>query len=259
MKVYEFGDKNKPVILLLPGTCCYWKGNFGHVIQGLQEKFYVACVSYSGFDDTERSEFVSMIDETEKIENFVKEHFDGRIHAAYGCSLGGSFVGLLIARQKIHMDHGIIGSSDFDQSGKLPAKIMCKLFLPMIYHYMQTGNFKNRFLNKRMKRKMCEMGEYGEAFMRMMGIGEYDLGFISMKSAENQFYSDMITELPEQIDVPGTKVHIFYALKMGEKYRARYHKYFKAPDIIEMDLLHEELLAVKPAEWKGLVEKVCEV
>ena len=32
--------------------------------------------------------------------------FCGHIRAAYGCSLGGSFVGLLAARQNIHMDYG---------------------------------------------------------------------------------------------------------------------------------------------------------
>ena len=53
MKVYEFGDKQKPAILLLPGTCCYWRSNFGHVIEPLQKSFYVCCVSYDGFDDTE--------------------------------------------------------------------------------------------------------------------------------------------------------------------------------------------------------------
>ena len=49
MKVYEFGDKQKPAILLLPGTCCYWRSNFGHVIEPLQKSFYVCCVSYDGF------------------------------------------------------------------------------------------------------------------------------------------------------------------------------------------------------------------
>ena len=32
MKVYPFGSEDAPAILLLPGTCCHWKGNFGHVI-----------------------------------------------------------------------------------------------------------------------------------------------------------------------------------------------------------------------------------
>ena len=42
MTVYEFGDETKPAIMLLPGTCCYWKTNFR-----------VCVVSYDGFDDTE--------------------------------------------------------------------------------------------------------------------------------------------------------------------------------------------------------------
>lgn len=53
MKIYSFGEETKPAILLLPGTCCHWKRNFGHVIPLLQEHFYVLCASYDGFDETE--------------------------------------------------------------------------------------------------------------------------------------------------------------------------------------------------------------
>lgn len=42
MKIYSFGDENAPVILLLPGTCCHWKGNFGKVIPLLSDNFRVA-------------------------------------------------------------------------------------------------------------------------------------------------------------------------------------------------------------------------
>lgn len=87
--------------MLLPGTCCHWKGNFGKVIPLLAEKYQVLCVSYDGFDETEDSEFISMQEETEKIEAYIQNNFGGYIQAAYGCSLGGSFVGLLAARQKI--------------------------------------------------------------------------------------------------------------------------------------------------------------
>ena len=55
MKVYCFGEKEKPVIFLFPGTCCHWKGNFGKVIEPLEEYFRVACVSYDGFDETEQT------------------------------------------------------------------------------------------------------------------------------------------------------------------------------------------------------------
>ncbi|MFR6695158.1 MAG: hypothetical protein ACLUS6_14825 [Dysosmobacter sp.] len=39
MKVYEFGKKSAPALLLLPGTCCHWKGNFGRVIPLLEKGF----------------------------------------------------------------------------------------------------------------------------------------------------------------------------------------------------------------------------
>ena len=93
MKVYEFGKKSAPALLLLPGTCCHWKGNFGRVIPLLEEDFRVLCVSYDGFDETENTEFPTMPEETEKIEAYIKEHCSGHIHGAYGCSLGGVFCG----------------------------------------------------------------------------------------------------------------------------------------------------------------------
>ena len=76
MKIYEFGDKNKPSIMLFPGTCCYWKTNFGHVLDGLQEHFHTLVVSYSGFDDTENSTFISELDEVLKVENYIKDKLD---------------------------------------------------------------------------------------------------------------------------------------------------------------------------------------
>ena len=57
----------------------------------------------------------------------------GHIRAAYGCSLGGSFVGLLAARRNIHMDYGILGSSDLDQASPLAAKLQTDFLLPLIY------------------------------------------------------------------------------------------------------------------------------
>ena len=63
--------------------------------------------------------------------------------------------------------------------------------------------------------------------------------------------------LPDGIDVPGTEIHIFYALKMGEKYRARYTRHFAHPVIHEQDMQHEELLACYPEQWAALVKEIC--
>lgn len=165
MKIYAFGAENAPVILLLPGTCCHWKGNFGKVIPLLADSFRVLCVSYDGFDETESTEFPTMLEETEKIEAYLREHGGGHIRAAYGCSLGGSFVGLLAARQNISMDYGILGSSDLDQASPLAAKLQTNLLVPLIYPLLRDGQFKSRFLQKSLQKREKEMGEYVKIFL----------------------------------------------------------------------------------------------
>ena len=169
VKIYSFGSQDAKTLLLLPGTCCHWKSNFGHVIPLLMQDYHVLCVSYDGFDETERTEFPTMLEETEKIEKYIREHCGGRIHGAYGCSLGGSFVGLLTARQNIHMDVGILGSSDLDQSSPLAAKLQTSLLIPLLYPLIRDGQFKSRFLQRRMEKWRAEGGAYAEAFMEMMG------------------------------------------------------------------------------------------
>ena len=138
MKFYESGDNRKPVIFLFPGTCCLYS-SFDHILDRLHSYFYTVTVSYDGFDPNEKTEFYSMEDECEKIEQEIKKKYDGRIKAAYGCSLGGSFVSLLIQRKRIHIDHGIIGSSDMDEAGQFMAKIQSSVVVPIMYKMVHTG------------------------------------------------------------------------------------------------------------------------
>ena len=229
MKIYTFGAEDAPVLLLLPGTCCHWKSNFGAVIPLLADSFRVLCVSYDGFDETEQTEFPTMLEETEKIEAYLKTHCGGHIRAAYGCSLGGSFVGLLAARLQ----------TDF--------------LLPLIYPVVRDGKFKAKFLQKRLDKRARESGDYVKAFLKMFGKAR---PYVTMQSCKNQFYSDLITPLPDKIHVPGTEIHIFYALKMGAKYRARYQQHFAHPVLHEQNLQHEELLACHPEQWAHLVKSI---
>lgn len=253
MKFYEFGTDNPMTILLLPGTKCHWKNNFEQVIPLLEEDFHVIIVSYDGFDETEHTTYPDTITETIKIEAYIKEHFNGKIDIAYGCSLGGSYVGLLIARENIRINHGILGSSDLDQAGRFSARLNQALTNPLVYRYLHRGALPG-WMEKLMVRFLGE--NYTRAALKMMGIGGVDMSFVPRKSCFNQDYSDCITPLPEQIHVPGTKVHIFYALKMGKKFENRYRKHFKNPDIRRYDLQHEELLMCYPNEWVEEVKSV---
>ena len=97
------------------------------------------------------------------------------------------------------------------------------------------------------------MPAYVAAFMEMLG-GKRP--YVTEQSCKNQFYSDLVTPLPEKIAVPGTEIHVFYALKMGEKYRERYERHFVHPVLHEQNLQHEELLACYPEKWAQLVKSI---
>lgn len=51
---------------------------------GLHSYFYTITVSYDGFDPNEKTEFYSMEDECEKIEQEIKKKYCGRIKAVEG-------------------------------------------------------------------------------------------------------------------------------------------------------------------------------
>ena len=256
MRVYTFGDITKPVILLLPGTSCHWRANFGEVIPLLERDFHVACVSYDGFDETEQTVFPDMLAETEKIEQYIQDHFGGHIHAAYGCSLGGSFVGLLVQHGNIHINHAILGSSDLDQDGPMAAKLKAAIITPMLHGMLQRGTLPG-LTRKWLEKNPPEERSYYEKMMDMFGIGNTRMAFVRKESIRNQFYSDLVTPLETGIFVPGTTVHCFFAAKMGEKYLDRYKHHFKAPDIRYHDLQHEELLFCHPEQWAEEIRSCC--
>ena len=233
MKFEEIGNMEGKTLMLLPGTCCDWQTNFGTVLDKLAEKYHLICVNYDGFDGNDEI-FPDMITVTEKIERYIIENHNGRIDGALGSSLGSSFVGQLIQRGNIHMDHGIFGSPDLDQSGKVIAWLQSKLVVPLLTSF--TGSPKRQMRTKeKLKRIFLMSDETADKFMECFAK-------FSPESIKNEYYTDLITHLEENINVEHTRAHFIYANKMGEKYLKRYRKYFYNPDIKEFDMQHEQWL-----------------
>lgn len=233
MQYTEMGNQAGKTMMLLPGTACDYQTNFGAVLDRLAEKYHLICVNYDGFDGSDLI-FPDMITVTEKIEAYILSQFNGRIDGAIGSSLGSSFVGQLIQRQKVHLDHGIFGSPDLDQSNKFSAWLQSKLVVPLLTSF--TGNEKKRENTRNKLKRFFEMNdETADKFMECFAK-------FKPESIRNEYYTDLITYLNEDIHVEHTKVHFIYANKMGQKYLMRYKKYFQDPDIREFDMQHEQWL-----------------
>lgn len=249
MKFYESGDQEKPVILLIPGTCCHYS-LFHKVLPLLQERFYTVIASFDGFDENENTEYESMEKETMQIEAYIKERFHQHIACIYGCSLGGSFASYLLQRGNISVDHIVLGSSDMDQDCAFFAKLKGKIMAPILYRIMHTGKLP-KFMEKKLnKMKVNEPVRYQQTveFLHSFMVPEIK-DVVTKRSIYRQYVSDLVTKIDKGIEKEGTTVHIFYALKMGEKYRARYLMHFKNPDIREQNMNHETFFFCHPKEW----------
>lgn len=233
MTFEEFGKENGKTMMLLPGTCCDWQTNFGTVFSRLVAKYHLICVNYDGFDGGD-SIFGDMITVTGRIEKYIIENHDGRLDAALGSSLGSSFVGQLIQRRNVHIDHGIFGSPDLDQSGRLSAGLQSMLVVPLLTSFTKNEKKQKRSKNLLMKTFLMNE-ETADKFMECFSK-------FSPESIRNEYYSDLLTHLEDDIKVEHTRAHFIYANKMGEKYLKRYRRYFHDPDIREFDMQHEQWL-----------------
>ena len=252
MQILECGREHRETLLFFPCTAePVWA--FADTIAILSQRWHIFQVVFDGHQPEYPGDFTSVEQTVDEVTQYLNVHGISHLDAAYGCSLGGSFVGLLAARQNIHMDYGILGSSDLDQASPLAARLQTDFLLPLIYPVVRDGKFKAKFLQKRLDQRARESGDYVKAFLKMFGDAR---PYVTMQSCKNQFYSDLITPLPDKIHVPGTEIHIFYALKMGKKYRARYQQHFAHPVLHEQNLQHEELLACHPEQWAHLVKSI---
>ena len=233
MQFDEMGNLSGKAMMLLPGTACDYQTNFATVLDRLGERYHLIGVNYDGFDGSDAI-FPDMMTVTEKIEQYVKEHFNGRLDGAIGSSLGSTFLGQLIMRRNVHIDHGIFGSPDLDQSGRFTAWLQSKLAVPLLTSF--TGSEKKMARTKAKLKRFFEMDDatadrFFDCFAKF-----------KPESIRNEYYTDLLTHLEDDIHVEGTRVHFIYANKMGEKYLRRYKRYFRDPDIREFDMQHEQWL-----------------
>jgi len=257
MKFYRFGNPEKPVFMTLPGTICHWKLGFEEYIPELTRYFHVVCVSYDGFDETEDTVYPDMPTEAGKIERYVNENFNGRVFCIYGCSLGGSYAAYLLQRRQIAIDHIILGSSDMDQASGFSARLQSRIVAGIMYGILKNGRLPGwmQRANEKKMQKHPETKEYREKFIALFTGA--NMSFVKKESVYNQFYSDLVTEIENGLQVLGSVIHVLYARKMGEKYLQRYRQHFPQADIRPQDMEHEEMFVCHHDLWLKEVLACC--
>lgn len=95
MDFKEFGKVGSPSLLLIPGLGVSYE-IFLPLIHLLEDRFHVVAAQIDGFTLGEHTKFTSVDDQAAQVISFVKSSFAGSLDCAYGLSLGGKILSMIL-------------------------------------------------------------------------------------------------------------------------------------------------------------------
>ena len=94
MNFYTFGSESAPKMLLIHGVICPWQ-IWDDVAAHYQNDYRVIVVELDGHTQDAPTEFVSVGQEAQRIEDWLLENGMGELDTVCGLSMGGGIAGLL--------------------------------------------------------------------------------------------------------------------------------------------------------------------
>ena len=109
MTVAEYGQQNPDVILLLHGGGLSW-WNYREVAQKLEEHYHVVLPVLDGHAGSD-APFTSIEENAARLISYIDDHFDGRVLAIGGLSLGGQVAVEILSQRKDICQYALIESA----------------------------------------------------------------------------------------------------------------------------------------------------
>ncbi|MGO0900647.1 alpha/beta hydrolase [Clostridioides difficile] len=110
MKFHEFGNKNKPHIMLIHGGGNAW-WNYLRQAEVLSKNYYVILPTLDGHGEEYETTYISTEDTADKLMVYIDKKCDGHLFALCGVSLGGQIVIELLSRKSDIAKKAIIDGS----------------------------------------------------------------------------------------------------------------------------------------------------
>lgn len=206
----EFGQKEKPPVLLLHGMMQDWHTEY-EMLKDLEEHYLLIIPAQDGFYEGS-GDFTSFADQARQIEEYVQANYGGRVIGAYGCSQGGLMLTELLTRNKIDLGTVIMDGCYVAHQGKISGWVTYKMFCK----FKNTGKFPTLIM----------------VMMKLMGLKKEDLGMMNslyMKASDEtvkrNFMENYTYRTRPEIANSETMVHLWCGSK--EPYAIKSHKELK--------------------------------
>ncbi len=126
MKIKEFGNESKPVIILIHGGGLGYR-SWNKVIEEIKNDFCIKTVIIDGHGEDFESDFISIEETASKIESYFKSIGISKVHGICGLSIGAQITVELLSRNAELAENWLIESALVIKMEKIT-----KLVLPLI-------------------------------------------------------------------------------------------------------------------------------
>lgn len=139
MRFIEFGNPGNPRLLLIHGAGTSWNLKYAQVIDSLSERYRLIIPVLDGHDPEVKSEFVSLEEEAERIEEHIRLNHEGRVQFAHGGSMGGNILIVILARGRVRVGKAVLESPYCVPMGMF-AQVTSRMLAAQITAMKKGGN-----------------------------------------------------------------------------------------------------------------------
>lgn len=243
MSIRSFGNKTKPVLILIHGMLTPWEIWKPHV-EYFSKDYYIMVPELGGHCGNEEEQFVSIEDECSKIELYLQDNSISEIFAVCGLSLGGTIAYHLWERKRVHIRKLVLDGAPLSKIGTVLKKIM-------------TVNY-NSIIEKSKSRDEKTLKNFGEYFLpteylqRYLEIADH-ISSNSISNIMSEISVDMISN--KNVD-PNCMIYL-YGTEMNEYLSKRTVKILKEQGLKNTVCFYGQGHCYKaiyePEEWCNIV------
>ncbi len=246
MTFHTFGNDKNPPVIIIHGTLTPWQ-IWEKQIEYFKKKYYVIVPALDAHEEDKATEFISIEQQAQQIENYIMDNCNAEVFAVMGISMGGAIANIMWRNGIIGIKNLVMDSAPIMPMGKLAAKIMTKNYIKIINNSKKRdpktlANFKKHFLPEK----------YLEPFLKIAD-NMTETGIRNM--IDSVCHSELCMGIPHGetniLYIHGTKGTEFFQMKCGAHLKKHYPE---ARVICFRKTGHCEAAIYKPEKWLEVVE-----
>ena len=225
MRFHPYGEEQKPVIIMLPGSFCN-ADTMANIITKLESEFRILAVDYNGQYAGSERPFTSRSGEAAEILLYLREHAISSVALIYGQSMGGEMGMELLSQLK---KNGItVGAAFFDggpflRFPKAVSKLLGNKFKTIV------GNLRGKTLEEALQEPTIVKFSGGkpERYSNMLGPICQNVDYMSDETLEREADACVTFDYPA-MDREFQKHLTFFYSKEESAWRLCHRKLQKA-------------------------------